>query len=210
MFTGIIEEVGIVKDIRKGDHCTEIEFAAQKVLSDADNGAIIAVNGVGLAIKSLGESGWVSDITTHTLDHSNLGRLLRGAHVNLERPLHAHARLEGHIVEGHIDTVSTLRTRVKGHSGDILRFGIPVGCAKYLVLKGSVALNGTSLAVEQLGPEFFEVAVPTTPNNLAKVVAGDIVNVEFNIVGKYLARFKELRSPTVLASEIALDMGGEG
>ncbi len=183
MFTGIIEELGRLQR-RDGSRFT---FAAKRVLDDAEVGASIAVNGCCLTVIDRGPGWWSADVVAETLDRTTLGELTLGEPVNLERPVRLADRLGGHLVQGHVDAVG----RVTAPAPDLV-VGAPIALRRYLVEKGSIAVDGCSLTVAHVDDEGFAVAiVPHTAavTTLGKRRPGDRVNLEVDVVAKYVEKF---------------------
>ena len=182
MFTGIVEETGRIHS-REG---SRLRIAAATVLTDVTMGASIAVNGVCLTVVGWDNGIWEADVVPETYARTNLGSLQSGSVVNLERPLQVNDRFGGHIVQGHIDGVGTIV-----HAPPQLRVEVTAALSRYIAEKGSVALNGVSLTVAAVGPTWFEVAIiPHTlaVTNLGSLKVGDPLNVEVDIVAKYVER----------------------
>jgi riboflavin synthase len=180
MFTGLIEELGALAD-RDGGRFT---FAAEVVTADAQIGDSIAVNGCCLTVVALAEGLWTADVVDETLSRTNLGSLRPGDLVNLERPVRPSDRLGGHVVQGHVDATGEVR-----RGGQWLTVSVPD--TRYVAEKGSVAVDGVSLTVAELVPGGFSVAViPHTAEvtTLGRLRPGDRVNVEFDILAKYVER----------------------
>lgn len=192
MFTGIIEEIGIVKEVRRSGDNSFIRINAERILSDVQLGDSIAVNGTCLTVTRLDGNIFQADVMNETLNRSSLGSLKQGSIVNLERAMAANGRFGGHIVSGHIDGIGTI-INVK-NDGIAVWYTISA-CAdimKYIVEKGSVAIDGVSLTVAKVTESYFSVSViPHTAENtiLSSKKAGDIVNLENDIVGKYVEKF---------------------
>lgn len=192
MFTGIIEEIGIVKEVRRSGDNSFIRINAERILSDVQLGDSIAVNGTCLTVTRLDGNIFQADVMNETLNRSSLGSLKQGSIVNLERAMAANGRFGGHIVSGHIDGTGTI-INVK-NDGIAVWYTISA-CAdimKYIVEKGSVAIDGVSLTVAKVTESYFSVSViPHTAENtiLSSKKAGDIVNLENDIVGKYVEKF---------------------
>ncbi len=195
MFTGIIEEIGTIRDIRfvhEGAICT---ISASEILPESKTGDSISVNGVCLTATSFGEGSFGCDISSETLRLSSFRQARPGMRVNLERSLKLGGRLGGHIVQGHVDGVGRLLDRIPSGEGFMLRFYLPMGLERYLVYKGSIAVNGVSLTIASLEKEAFSVAaIPITleSTNLNQLNVGDPVNLEVDILGKYFERFFQL------------------
>ena len=151
MFTGIIEEIGHVENIEKLPDAARIRVAASRVVSDAGLGDSISVNGVCLTVTDFDDTGFTADVMKVTLDYTSLGTLSEGASVNLERAMSAQGRFGGHVVQGHVDGTATLQERVPSEHWEVFRFQLDdPELATYLVKKGSIAINGTSLTIAEL------------------------------------------------------------
>ncbi|MDO4413195.1 riboflavin synthase [Cutibacterium sp.] len=189
MFTGIIEEIGEVVAIDRGQESARLTIRGPLVCSDARLGSSIAVNGTCLTVTDLDQGTFGCDIMAETLNRTALGRLTPGARVNLERPVALAGRLGGHIVQGHIDGVADLVSRTPGEHWEVFRFSLPAALSRYVVEKGSIAVNGTSLTVCEVSREWFEVSlIPTTLADtvLGALKPGDVVNIEVDVLAKYL------------------------
>ncbi|MGP6173111.1 riboflavin synthase [Corynebacterium sp. A21] len=191
MFTGIVEEIGTVEAVSDLGDSVRMSIRAPRVLTDAALGDSIAVNGVCLTVATQEVGIFTADLMKITLDTSNLGALEAGSKVNLERALAANARLGGHIMQGHVDGTGTLLSRVPSEHWEVLRFSLPADLAIYVVAKGSIAVNGTSLTVAALGEDWFEVSlIPTTlaDTTHGELKLGDTVNLEVDVLAKYVER----------------------
>ncbi len=152
MFTGIVEELGTVRAVTRNEGGARIEIGATRVLGDAELGASIAVNGCCLTVVELHADRWAADAVTETLDRTSLGSLRPGDPVNLERPVRLVDRLGGHLVQGHVDTVGTLRDRTALPDGSTrMTFAAPAAVLRYVVEKGSITVDGISLTVAAVG-----------------------------------------------------------
>ena len=191
MFTGIIEELGSVRSVEERGENARIVIAAQLVTEGTNHGDSIAVNGVCLTALDITPESFAADVSRETLSRSTLGRLQPGAPVNLERAVTPATRLGGHIVQGHVDARGTF-TGVENHGESwTLRIAYPKEIARYLVFKGSVAVEGISLTIAGLTDEHFEIAIiPKTweVTNLSHLQPGDAVNIEVDILGKYIEK----------------------
>jgi riboflavin synthase len=198
MFTGIIEELGKVRSIEPRGDNAHIVIEARIVTEDTNHGDSIAVNGVCLTAVSIERESFAADVSMETLSRSTLGGLKPGAPVNLERSVTPTTRLGGHIVQGHVDARGEL-TSVEDHGESwTVRFAFPREIARYLVFKGSVAVEGISLTIAKLTDKYFEVAIiPKTweVTNLSRLKVGDSVNLEADVIGKYVERLLEFRTP---------------
>jgi|ERR1043166_2642030 riboflavin synthase len=196
MFTGIIEELGHVRAVEKRGEDAHIVIEARTVTQDAQNGDSISVNGVCLTAVDVTARSFAADVSKETLFRSTLGGLKTGSAVNLERAVTPATRLGGHIVQGHVDG----RGRFLGseNHGDswTFRFAYPKEVARYLVFKGSVAVEGISLTIANLTEEYFDIAViPKTfeVTNFSKLRPGDEVNLEVDVIAKYVERILSSR-----------------
>ncbi|WP_017612919.1 riboflavin synthase [Nocardiopsis salina] len=205
MFTGIIEEIGEVLSIDPAGASGEAALLTVRgplASSDASHGDSIAVNGVCLTVVGLGDGTFTADVMKESLERSSLGSLAPGSAVNLERATRADARLGGHIVQGHVDGTARLLSRNPGEKWDVLRFGLPPQLSPYVVEKGSVAVDGTSLTVSAVSApgadeEYFEVSlIPATleATTLGAAEAGTVVNLEVDVVAKYVERITAVSS----------------
>lgn len=191
MFTGIIEEIGTVERIKRGAHSAVLTIGARAVLEGTKIGDSIAVNGICLTVRLLGGGSFSADVMHETLNRSALAGLSAGDHVNLERAMPADGRFGGHIVAGHVDGVGKI-TRVRRDDTAVwytIEAARPV--LRYVVEKGSVAIDGISLTVAAVTETDFSVSV--IPHTAAKTVlgerrAGDSVNLETDVVGKYVEK----------------------
>lgn len=191
MFTGIVEELGSVSGVENLGDSVRLTIAAARVLEDVNLGDSISVNGVCLTVATSEDGHFTADCMQETLDRSSLGSLTVGSPVNLERAMAANGRLGGHIMQGHVDGTTTLLSRESSENWDVLRFALPADLARYVVEKGSIALNGTSLTVSSLGEDWFEVSlIPTTLRETThgQLQVGDVVNIEVDVIAKYVER----------------------
>ena len=212
MFTGIVEELGTIRSIRRGRVSAVVSISAEKILSDLKIGDSVAVNGVCLTATSRDSGGFTADVMHETLDRSSLGALVPGSFVNLERAMPADGRFGGHIVSGHIDGVGRI-TAIRP-DGNALWYTIsaPPEILRYVVEKGSVAIDGISLTVAAVEPEAFSVSViPHTAavTLLGKKRAGDVVNLENDIIGKYVDKLLHPAAPPPVQSKLTLDFLAE-
>jgi riboflavin synthase len=214
VFTGIIEEIGEVLGVEARGDSAVLSLRAVAIADDLRKGASIAVNGVCLTV-----TGWTVyppvshigfDVMAETLKRSVIGTLRPGDLVNLERATRADARLDGHIVQGHVDGTGVILARTPGGNGgppanggvagggewETVRFGLPVDLARYVAEKGSIAVDGVSLTVTAVGPDWFEVGlIPETlrATTLGAKAPGEPVNLEVDVLAKYVARLMETR-----------------
>lgn len=194
MFTGIVEEMGTVKRLTQSPTRCELTLCASKVLDDTQIGDSIAVNGVCLTVIAMDDGGFTADVMPETLRRSNLGHLRPGSMVNLERAMAANGRFGGHIVAGHIDgTGKILSKRPEGNAA-LITIGTAPEILRYIVEKGSIAVDGISLTVAQVTRTDFTVSlIPHTgeETTLLKHRPGEIVNLETDIIGKYVEKLME-------------------
>ena len=157
MFTGLVEEIGVVEELEQLDDAVRIAVRAPKVTEDAAPGDSIAVDGVCLTVVDSVDGTFTADVMRETLDRSRLGTYKAGFKVNLERALAAGQRMGGHIVQGHVDGVAEVVSRTPSEHWEVVRFTLPEQLSRYVVEKGSIAVNGTSLTVSAVGEGYFEV-----------------------------------------------------
>lgn len=197
MFTGIIEEKGSVRSMDLDGENARIVIAASTVIDGTKSGDSISVNGVCLTALDIAPDSFAADVSRETLDRSTLGTLKPGSPVNLERAVTPMTRLGGHIVQGHVDGRGTFISAIPEGDFWTVRIGFPPEFAKYLVYKGSVAVEGISLTVAALGEDHFDIAViPKTweLTNLSSLNPGDAVNLEADVIAKYVERMLGDRS----------------
>lgn len=191
MFTGIIEEIGTVAMIQRGQHSAVLKIQAKTVLEGTKTGDSIAVNGVCLTVTELFSDSFKADVIHETLDRSALAKLVCGSRVNLERAMPADGRFGGHIVAGHVDGVGRI-TRIRRDDTAVwYTVEADSGVLRYVVEKGSVALDGISLTVADVTAKNFSIsAIPHTVRQtvLHERREGDLVNVETDVVGKYIEK----------------------
>lgn len=196
MFTGIIEELGSVRSIEERGENARVVIEAKFVTKGTNHGDSIAVNGVCLTALDLHDDSFAADVSRETLQRSTLGSLKPGAPVNLERAVTPATRLGGHMVQGHVDARGQF-VSVESHGESwTLRIAYPPEIARYLVFKGSVAVEGISLTIANLTEDYFEIAIiPKTwdVTNLSHLKPGDSVNLEVDVIGKYVERLLAFR-----------------
>ena len=201
MFTGIIEELGEVVAVEDLGDATRLTVRGERVTADATHGDSIAVNGVCLTVTDPGAAAaragtFTADVMAETLRRSSLGALAPGSRVNLERPMALGGRLDGHLVQGHVDGTGTVLARTPSPHWEVVRISLPADLARFVVEKGSITVDGTSLTVSALaaGDEpapWFEVSlIPTTLEltTLGRAPVGAVVNLEVDVVAKYVER----------------------
>lgn len=194
MFTGIIEEVGTVRRVLSGGTAGEISIRAATVLEGTHIGDSIAVNGVCLTVTGMTGDGFTADVMPETLRRTNLGRLNSDSRVNLERAMAAGGRFGGHIVSGHIDGVGTIRSMRREENAVWVTIAAPTPILRLIVEKGSIAIDGVSLTVAEVTSETFSVSI--IPHTGAQTILlskrpGEQVNLENDVVGKYVQRLLE-------------------
>jgi riboflavin synthase len=198
MFTGLIEEIGSVLWIRATERGTQLQVAAPLISEDMRRGDSVSVNGCCLTVKTRRDEQLTFDLLEETLDRTNLRTLRRDTPVNLERALAATARLGGHFVQGHIDCAVRVLSFEESGADHRLEIELPAEFAHYVAYKGSVAVNGISLTVAEVLPESFAVwVIPHTKRNtnLDKIAPGDQLNVEFDLLAKYVERMMTRYAP---------------
>lgn len=191
MFTGLIEDLGSVRELRTGSDAVRITVETAIPMDELVLGESIAVNGICLTVVSFGGGTFSADVSPETLARTNLGELTPGRSVNLERALRLSDRLGGHLVSGHVDAVGTVLQRVRDRNAVRFTFRLDAAANRFVVEKGSVAIDGISLTVNAVTEETFSVAViPHTLDvtTLKDRAVGGRVNVETDIIGKYVER----------------------
>ena len=192
MFTGIIEEIGKVVSFKKSAHGADLKISAKTVLEDVKLGESIAVNGVCETVVAFDNTTFEVNVSDETLRVSNLSNLKQGDFVNLERALKLSDRLSGHIVSGHVDLTTKFIKKEKLGEFYNMEFAVTPDFRKYIVKKGSITINGISLTIADIKPESLVVAViPHTfeNTNLKELKNNDIVNIETDILAKYIENF---------------------
>lgn len=192
MFTGIVEEMGTIRSIRRGAHSAVLSIGAALVLSDLKIGDSVAVNGVCLTATGKDIGGFTADVMHETLNRSSLGALVLGSRVNLERAMAADGRFGGHIVSGHIDGTGTVTALREDDNAVWLTIAAEPALLRFVVEKGSIAIDGISLTVAAVDERSFQVSlIPHTRavTNLRDKRVGDPVNLETDLIGKYVEKF---------------------
>ncbi len=198
MFTGIVEEMGSVESVTDLGDAARIAIRGPLVTSDARPGDSVSVNGVCLTVVDLDDGQFTADVMAETLRRSSLGALTDGSSVNLERAARVDSRIGGHIVQGHVDGLATVRAVEPAEHWTVLTFDIAPSLARYLVEKGSVTVDGVSLTVVEAGDAAFSVSlIPTTLGHttLGGLRPGDAVNIEVDVIAKYVERLMAGRLP---------------
>ena len=208
MFTGIVEEMGTIRSIRRGAHSAVLSIGADTVLSDLKTGDSVAVNGVCLTATATDPGGFTADVMHETLDRSSLGILTVGSRVNLERAMAAHGRFGGHIVSGHIDGTGTIAALRKDDNALWYTVKAVPGLLRYVVEKGSITIDGISLTVACVETDQFSVSV--IPHTVAVTILrekrpGDVVNLETDLIGKYVEKLLTPQTQAQPRSGITLE-----
>ena len=197
MFTGIIEELGVVADVPRLPEAVRLSVRGPMVAKEAVHGESIAVNGVCLTVATLDGDTFTADVMRETLDRTTLGGLAEGDPVNLERAATLGSRLGGHLVQGHVDGVGTVLDRQPGQHWEVVTVGLPPGLSRYVVEKGSITVDGVSLTVTSVSADRFSVSlIPTTLEltTLGRRGVGDRVNLEVDVLAKYVEKLLGSRS----------------
>lgn len=208
MFTGIVEEMGTIRSIRRGAHSAVLSIGADTVLSDLKTGDSVAVNGVCLTATATDPGGFTADVMHETLDRSSLGTLTVGSRVNLERAMAAHGRFGGHIVSGHIDGTGTIAALRKDDNALWYTVKAAPGLLRYVVEKGSITIDGISLTVACVETDQFSASV--IPHTAAVTILGekrpgDVVNLETDLIGKYVEKLLTPQTQAQPRSGITLE-----
>jgi riboflavin synthase len=202
MFTGIIEELGTVRSIERTTDSARVTIEGPLVVSDAEHGASISVNGVCLTVVTHDAATFSADVMAQTLSASGLGALHEGSRVNLERAARVDARLGGHIVQGHVDGTARVLAVTPEPDWTRIRFALDPNLVRYVVDKGSITIDGVSLTVSAVSelaeaPAWFEVSlIPTTLTltTLGSLTGGESVNIEVDVLAKYVERMLKGRN----------------
>jgi riboflavin synthase len=196
MFTGIVEEMGVIKRLEKSGVGTTLTILASTVMEDIEVGASISVNGACLTVVSVGEREFAVEVSPETLAVTTLGQLAAGTPVNLERAMKLNERIGGHLVAGHVDGVGSIRNRTPEGNAIVLTIEAPKEILRYCVHKGSITLDGISMTINEIGDRTFSVAViPHTAKatTLGLKKPGETVNLEADLIGKYVERLLQER-----------------
>ena len=208
MFTGIVEEIGTVARITQGNHSAVLKIQAERVLENTKIGDSIAVNGVCLTVTEISASLFSADVMHETLNRSSLASLSRGSHVNLERAMQADGRFGGHFVTGHIDGMGEILRISRDGTAVWYTIRVDPKLTPYIVEKGSVAIDGISLTVAKTAQAEFSIsAIPHTVGQTAlnEKRAGDFVNVETDVIGKYIEKLTKAACEQKKESKIKMD-----
>lgn len=204
MFSGLVQELGTVAALEPQADALRLSIRAPQTVNDASLGDSIAINGVCLTIAELDGDIFCADVMQESLDRTGLGQLTEGAQVNVEPALLPTTRLGGHMMQGHVDGTARLVSRESSEHWDVFRFSLPRDLARYVVEKGSIAVNGTSLTVSGVGEDWFEVSlIPTTLRETThgESQVGDIVNLEVDVLAKYVEKMLHPESGSAQAKD---------
>ena len=195
MFTGLIQSIGTMRRLDRQGDSASLRIASTLVKDDLQLGESVAVNGVCLTVTSWDADSFIADVSPETLKCTNLGDLRANSSVNLERALRLCDRLGGHMVSGHVDCVARVRRRYQDQNAVRFEFSVPVPNLRYLVAKGSVAIDGVSLTVNNVDADGFSVAIIPHSLDLTTLKGrreGDLVNIETDLIGRYVERFLQI------------------
>lgn len=194
MFTGIIEEKGTVESIEDLGEALKVRIAAEEVLTDSDLGASISVNGICLTVAQRGNSWFEADVMAETMRRTSLAGAHVGSRVNLERAARVDSRLGGHIVQGHVDGTGTIAAIEPSEQWSVMRIDVPEDLTRYMVEKGSITVDGVSLTIVSVADDHFTISlIPTTltETNLGTRQVGDVVNIEVDVLAKYVEKLMQ-------------------
>lgn len=210
IFTGIIEEIGRLADIKKEKDLYTLKISCKKVLEGTKRGDSIATNGVCLTVTELGDDFYKAEVMVETINSTNFKTLSLGEPLNLERALSPVKRLDGHIVQGHVDGVGEIVNILKRGHEIVYRIKFDSDNFKYIAEKGSIALDGISLTVSKVGENYFEVSIiPTTiaDTNLASKKLGEKINIETDIIGRYVYNFVNTKEASKITKNFLIENG---
>ncbi|MBD5142023.1 MAG: riboflavin synthase [Ruminococcus sp.] len=210
MFTGIIEEIGKLKKIQMGADSCILTISANLILSDMHIGDSIAVNGTCLTVCKFDNTCFSADIMPETLRRTNLGKLSSGSPVNLERAMSANGRFGGHIVSGHIDGTGNIKNFTKENNAIWVKISAKPALLNYMILKGSITIDGISLTIAKISEQDFSVSViPHTrqQTTLLSKKIGDIVNLECDMIAKYIEKFCNSQKSTSISKAFLAEHG---
>jgi riboflavin synthase len=196
VFTGIVEELGDIVDLEQQEQAARITVRGPVVVSDAQLGDSICVSGCCLTVTSVDGDTFTADVMLESLRRTTLGLLGKGSPVNLERSMLASTRMGGHVVQGHVDVTGTVVERTPSEHWEVVKVSIPAHYAGQIVDKGSITVDGVSLTVVEAGDDWFTVSL--IPETLARTTlghreVGEPVNLEFDVIGKYVERLLAVR-----------------
>ncbi len=208
MFTGIVEEIGIVKTVRLGAHSSVLIIQGNAIFTDLKIGDSVAVNGVCLTATALGAHTFTCDVMHETLNRSSLRTAKAGARVNLERAMVANGRFGGHIVSGHIDGLGKISKLERDDNAIWYTIQTDASIMKYIVEKGSIAIDGISLTIAKVWKDSFQVSIIPHTNSitiLGEKHVGDMVNLENDVIGKYVERLLSLTASPQPVTGVTVD-----
>ena len=211
MFTGIIEEIGIIKNIKRGTKSSILTIEGNVIFEDLKLGDSVAVNGVCLTVTTINKNTFTADVMFETLNRSSLGSLNIGSNVNLERAMSANGRFGGHIVSGHIDGTGKIINKKVVDNAVLYYVSADKKILNYIIEKGSIAIDGISLTIVDITNSYFSVSIiPHTLSNtiLTQKNIGDIVNLENDCIGKYVKRFMSIEEKSSNITEEFLMKNG--
>ncbi|WP_327292132.1 riboflavin synthase [Streptomyces sp. NBC_01198] len=212
MFTGIVEELGEITAVEDQTDASRFTVSGPVVTEGAKHGDSIAVNGVCLTVVEFGGGTFTADVMAETLSRSSLGALRPGSRVNLERPMALGGRLGGHLVQGHVDGTGTVVERTPAEHWEIVKISLPAELTRYVVEKGSITVDGISLTVVEAAADYFTVSlIPTTLalTTLGIKQPGDPVNLEVDVVAKYVERMLTTPAPATASTPAPAPSSGE-
>ena len=207
MFTGIVEELGNISRIKKTDTGKQFTIIAKAIMNDLKGGDSVSVNGVCLTVTTYDKNSFNLDLVKETLEKSNLGNLKKENFVNLERAITLSTRLGGHILQGHVETVGVIMDKVPSGDGAMLSVGIDPGFMRYCISKGAIALDGVSLTIASISENILKIAlIPHTleMTTLGLKDVGDSLNIETDIIGKYIERLMSFEDADDQMEELLL------
>lgn len=208
MFTGIVEEIGKVQNIKKNVKSFVLTIEGNKIFEDINIGDSISVNGVCLTVTTFTNNAFTADVMYETMSRSSLGQLKNGSHVNLERAMTANGRFGGHIVSGHIDGTGKIIKIEKDDNAIWYTIAVKDNLMKYIVEKGSIAIDGISLTIAKVTVDNFSVSI--IPHTVQETILshrsdGDIVNIENDVIGKYVEKLITFEKNKKVESNITMD-----
>ncbi|MCC3870171.1 riboflavin synthase [Terrisporobacter mayombei] len=209
MFTGIIEEIGIIENVKRNNKSSILTIQGEKIFEDIHIGDSISVNGVCLTVTTFSNETFTADVMNETLNRSSLKNLKNGSYVNLERAMSVNGRLGGHIVSGHIDGTGKIVKIEKDDNAIWYTMTVEENLIKYIVEKGSIAIDGISLTVAKVNEKKFSVSIiPHTAQEtiLSHRLVGDIVNIENDVIGKYVEKLITFEKSKKGESNITMDL----
>ncbi len=208
MFTGLIEEIGHIKAMKKGSNSIRLSVAANKIMDDVKLGDSIATNGICLTVVDFDSKGFSADVMPETMNRSNFHMQKEGSRLNLERALRVGDRMGGHMVSGHIDGIGEIVSQIKDDNAIWVSISAPKNILKYVIEKGSIAIDGISLTVAYVDDKQFKVSIiPLTQDDttLVSKKAGSLVNLECDMTAKYIEKFMFHKEDEKKESNISMD-----